>query len=64
MGVIEMSDKKTEIGCRLITCGTDKANAKAVDDLKIPDPKPAIGEQAIQDAIEEGSTDGGKTGNS
>lgn len=59
-----MSDKKTEIGCRLIACGTDKANAKAIDDLKISDPEQDDGAQAIQDAIKEGSKDGDKTGNS
>jgi len=59
-----MSDKKTQIDCRLITRGTDKANAKAIEDLNVPDPEPAVGEQVIKDAMEEGSEDDSQTGNS
>ena len=59
-----MSDKKTKVECRLSIQGTDKANAKAVDDLKIPDPEPAVGGQAIKDAMEEGSGDDSQSGNS
>ena len=59
-----MSDKKTQIDCRLITRGTDKANAKAIEDLKVPDPEPAVGEQVIKDAMEEGSEDDSQAGNS
>jgi hypothetical protein len=62
--VIEMSDKKTKVECRLNTQGTDKANAKVVDDLKIPDPESAVGEQVIRDVMEEGSEDDSETGNS
>lgn len=47
-----MGDKKTKVDCCLTTRGTKQANAKAVDDLTVPDPEPAIGEQIIQDAIE------------
>lgn len=59
-----MSDEKTKIECRLNIQGTDKADAKAIDDLKIPDPEPAVGEQAIQDAVEAESDDDSQTGNS
>ena len=48
-----MSDKKTKVECRLVTLGTDKANAKVVEDLAIPDPEEAVGKQVILDAVEE-----------
>jgi len=59
-----MSDKKTKVGCSLSIQGTEKANAKALDDLKIPDPEPAVGKQLIEDVMEEGSKDDSKPGNS
>ncbi len=43
-----MSDKKTKIDCRLTTRGSEAVNAKAIDDLSIPDPELAIGEQIIK----------------
>jgi len=55
-----MSDKKTKIECRLTTQGTSKANAKAVDDLKIPDPEPTEGARAIKEATEEETEDDSK----
>lgn len=61
---VEMDNKKTNVGCRLNINGTDKANAKVVDDLKIPDPELAVGEQIIKKAMEEGSEDDNKPGNS
>lgn len=48
-----MSDKKTKIGCELITRGTDKANAQAIDDLSVPDPEPEVGKKIINDAVKE-----------
>lgn len=51
-GVIEMSDKKTKVNCRLITRGTEKVNAQVIDDLAVPDPEPDVGEQAIKEATE------------
>ena len=59
-----MDNKKTDVGCRLNIRGTDKANAKVVDDLKISDPELAVGEQIIEKAMEEGSEDDNKPGNS
>ena len=56
--VIEMSDKKTKVDCRLITCGTDKANAKVVGDLQVPDPDPAEGQEVIRNAIGTEEDDG------
>lgn len=47
-----MKNDKTKVECRLVVNGTDKANANAVDDLAIPDPEPAVGEQAIKEATE------------
>ncbi len=47
-----MSDKKTKVECRLTTCGTDRVNAKAADDLSISDPEPSVGKQVIKEAIE------------
>jgi hypothetical protein len=48
-----MSDKKTKVECRLVALGTDKANAKVVEDLAVPDPEKTVGKQIILDAIEE-----------
>jgi hypothetical protein len=62
--VIEMSDKKTKVRCRLTTCGTDKANAKAIDDLAIPDPEPIVGKKIIEEAVEEDIKDDGQSENS
>ena len=56
-----MSDKKTKIECRLTSYGTEKANAKVVDDLAVPDPEPTVGEQIIKDATEEGTEDDDQT---
>ena len=55
-----MSDKKTKVECRLSIQGTEKANAKAIDDLKIPDPEPIEGAQAIKEATEEETEDDSK----
>ncbi len=55
--VIEMSDKKTKMECRLTARGTNKANTKAVDDLVVPDPEPAVGERIIREAMEEETED-------
>lgn len=52
-----MSDKKTKIECRLITKGTDKANASVIDDLVIPDPEPAIGKRIIREELEDDEQD-------
>lgn len=49
-----MSDKKTKVDSKLFSVGADKAEAKAREDLNIPDPEPAIGEQLIKDAPEDG----------
>ena len=46
-----MCDEKIKADCRLIAKGTDKANAKVVDDLRIPDPESAIGNKIIKEAI-------------
>lgn len=51
--VIEMSDKKTKVECRLVALGTDKINAKVIEDLVIPDPEDTIGKQIILDVTEE-----------
>ena len=59
-----MSDKKTKVECRLITRGTDKVNAKAIDDLSIPDPEPTIGKKVIEEAMEEDTKDDSKSENS
>lgn len=47
-----MSDKKTKFESRLMTRGTDRANAKVVDDLSVSDPEPSVGKQVIEEAIE------------
>ncbi|KKN91106.1 hypothetical protein LCGC14_0219710 [marine sediment metagenome] len=52
-----MSDKKTKVECRLVTRGTEKANANAIDDLAIPDPEPDVGEQIIKKEMEKGTED-------
>jgi hypothetical protein len=51
--VIEMSDEKTKIECRLVTRGTEGAEAQANDDLSVPDPEQAIGKQIIDKEDEE-----------
>ncbi len=56
-----MSDKKTKVECRLMTRGTDKANAKVVDDLSVSDPEPIVGKQVVEEAIEKGVDDDGET---
>lgn len=50
---IEMSDKKTKVDCQLSIYGTAKADAKATQDMDIPDPEPSIGRQIIKDAIQD-----------
>ncbi len=52
-----MSEKKTKVECRLTTHGTDKANAKVVDDLIIPDPEPVIGKGMIEKLVEKETKD-------
>jgi len=59
-----MSDKKTKVECRLLTRGTDKVNAKVIDDLKIPDPESTEGMRVIQEEIEKESEDDCKRNNS
>lgn len=59
-----MSDKKTKVECRLLTRGTDKVNAKVIDDLKIPDPESTEGMRIIQEEIEKESEDDCKRNNS
>ena len=46
-----MGDEKIKVECRLITRGTDKVDAQAVDDLSVPDPELAIGKKVIENAI-------------
>jgi len=48
-----MTDKNTRIDCHLSTHGTNKANAKAIDDLSVPDPEPDVGDQIVREAMEE-----------
>jgi hypothetical protein len=59
-----MSDKKTKIECRLITHGTNKAKAKVIGDLNVPDPEPAIGEQILQEEMNKESNNDRKQGTS
>jgi len=59
-----MRDEKTKVECRLVTCGSDHANAKAIDDLAIPDPEPTVGAQIIKEATTKDTEDGNKSGNS
>ena len=56
-----MSDKKTQVGCCLITRGTNEINAEATCDLQVPDPAPEDGIKVIQEAI---TNDGDKRNNS
>lgn len=58
---MKVSDKKTKFECRLIAHGTDKANARAISDLDIPDPEFVIGEQIIKKALEEDEEDDGQS---
>lgn len=59
-----MSEKKTKVECRLVTYGTDKVNAKVVDDLIIPDPEPATGKKIIEELMEKETEDGSKSATS
>ena len=52
-----MSDNKTKIHCKLLVFGTAKADAKAAQDMNIPDPGLAIGKQLIKNATEEDEKD-------
>lgn len=52
-----MSDEKTKLNCRLVTKGTEQADASASDDLSVPDPEPAVGEKIIQEAMREEDRD-------
>lgn len=61
---MKMSDKKTKVECRLVIRSDNEANAKVIDDLAIPDPEAATGEQIIREAIEKDSEDEGKPKNS
>jgi len=47
-----MSENETKVNCRLFSIGTDKANAKANEDLISPDPEPGVGKDIISKAIE------------
>ena len=62
--VIEMSDKKTKVECRLVVRETDKANAKVIDDLVVPDPESTMGKQIILEVMEENTNDNSKSENS
>jgi hypothetical protein len=62
--VIKVSDKKTKVDCRLTVCGTNRANAKVIDDLAVPDPESAVGEQIIKEAMKEEIEDDSQQGNS
>lgn len=59
-----MSDKKTKVECRLITHGTDKAKANALDDLSVPDPEQSVSKKIIKEAMEKDVEDGSKSENS
>lgn len=53
-----MSEEKTKVECRLITCGTEKVNTQVVDDLAITDPELAIGKKIIEEVFNDSqSTD-------
>ena len=54
-----MDDEKTKVECRLVTRGTDHANAKAIEDLAIPDPESELGKKVIEEMIEKETEDGG-----
>ncbi len=56
-----MSDKKTKVNCRLVTKGTEQADASANDDLNVPDPEPAVGKKIIQEAMREEDEDGSES---
>ncbi len=56
-------NKETKIKCHLTTRGTEKANAKVVDDLTVPDPEIDVGEQMIAKAMENGVDNDGKSTN-
>lgn len=59
-----MMDKKTQVDCRLVTRGTNRANAQAIDDLNIPDPESAVGKQIIKKMLEEEIEDDSQSDNS
>ena len=53
VGGDQMEKDKVGMDCKLIARGIAKADAKAVDDLSVPDPDPAVGRKAIEDATED-----------
>ncbi len=59
-----MRNNKTKVECCLITRGTDKANANAVDDLSVQDPEQVVGKKVIEEAMEKDSEHDGKSENS
>lgn len=59
-----MIEKKIDIECRLTTHGTQHANAKAIEDLNVPDPDENDGLEAIQEEIKKETDDDDKSGNS
>ncbi len=61
---MKMSEKKTKVECHLITKGTDKANASAIDDLAVPDPELAVGKRIIHGKLEDEEKDDSQSDNS
>ena len=59
-----MKSKKTKVSCHLVTRGTNKANAKAIDDMAVPDPEPVVGKKMIEEAMEEDTKDEDQSANS
>lgn len=59
-----MDDKKTKVECRLITRGTDGANANVISDLNVPDPESTVGKQIIIEAEEKDVEDDDQSENS
>lgn len=57
-------NEETRLKCRLVTRGTDRANAKVADDLKIPDPNLAIGKQVVDKAMQKEIDDDSQPANS
>jgi hypothetical protein len=62
--VIEVSDEKIKVECRLTTKGTQKADAQVISDLDIPDPKDAVGKQIVENVMGVEQTDVDKSDDS
>lgn len=52
-----MDKKEIKVDCHLTAHGSEEIEDKANDDLSIPDPELAVGEEIIQKGIKDGKSE-------